>query len=109
MIASNEILIQTEDIVAAARFYEAKMGLRRFFYGPTLIGLEAGPFRLYLFQGPACGPVFEFLVRDFDLKRAELLASGCQIEQEDPDIARCYLRDPFGMIFNLAAQPDPPA
>jgi hypothetical protein len=34
-----------------------------------------------------------------------LLLAGCSVVEEDPGIPRCYLRDPFGMVFNLRAEP----
>jgi hypothetical protein len=27
------------------------------------------------------------------------------VEDEDPKIPHCYMRDPFGIIFNLAEEP----
>jgi hypothetical protein len=33
--------------------------------------------------------------------KARLIASGCMLVEEDPAVPRCYLRDPFGVVFNL--------
>jgi predicted enzyme related to lactoylglutathione lyase len=46
--------------------------------------------------------VFEFLVPDLPAARARLLAAGCSVLEENPELPRCYLRDPFGMTFNIA-------
>jgi hypothetical protein len=46
-------------------------------------------------QGKRPGPVFEFLV-------PELQAAGCQVVEEDPELPRLYLRDPYGLTFNLS-------
>jgi catechol 2,3-dioxygenase-like lactoylglutathione lyase family enzyme len=56
----------------------------------------------YVEKGPAFGPVFEFYVADLEAAKTKLLAAGCRIEQEDPSVPRCYVRDPYGLIFNLA-------
>jgi hypothetical protein len=31
----------------------------------------------------------------------KLLANGCALLEEDPNLPRCYLRDRFGLIFNI--------
>ena len=33
-------------------------------------------------------------------KRA-LLAAGCDIAEDDPSVTRCYIRDPYGLVFNI--------
>jgi hypothetical protein len=46
--------------------------------------------------------VFEFLTDDLPAAREKLLAAGCIVVDENPAIPRCYLRDPYGLTFNLA-------
>ena len=70
--------------------------------GRAAAGLEAGAFRLYVEPGPAHGAVFEFHVPDLALARTALLAAGCVILEEDAAVPRCYVRDPYGLTFNLA-------
>lgn len=55
----------------------------------------------YVERGAPHGPVFDFLVPDVAAVRDRLVAAGCTVIEEDPDLPRCYLRDPFGMTFNL--------
>jgi predicted enzyme related to lactoylglutathione lyase len=100
--SSRDVLIQCEDLKEAARFYETVLGLRVNHRSETLVGLETGSFCLYLDKGPSYGPVFEFLVPDLAVAKQQLVSAGCRIEVEDPAIPRCYVRDPFGLIFNLA-------
>jgi hypothetical protein len=45
--------------------------------------------------------VLDFLVHDVQATKAALVAAGCTIVEENPSIPRCYLRDPFGLLFNL--------
>ena len=47
---------------------------------------------------------FEFFVDDLAATKARLTAAGCRIEQEDPSVPRCYVRDPYGLVFNIAVQ-----
>jgi hypothetical protein len=40
-------------------------------------------------------------VPDVAAARARLVAAGCTVVEEDPRVPRCYLRDPYGLVFNL--------
>jgi predicted enzyme related to lactoylglutathione lyase len=100
--SSRDVLIQTEVLDDAVHFYEKVLGLRITQHSDTLVGFESGSFCLYVEKGPSYGPVFEFYVADLVSAKRELIAAGCRIENEDPSIPRCYIRDPFGLIFNLA-------
>jgi len=103
---SRDILLQTPHLQQAAAFYRNQLGMRVFLNTPDLVGLDAGGFNLFLDCAPSLGPVLEFLVDDFPAARRRLLDEGCTLIVEDPTIPRCYLRDPFGLIFNLAADPN---
>ena len=35
--------------------------------------------------------------------KQRLLESGCEIVKDEPDFPRCYVRDPFGLIYNLTS------
>jgi catechol 2,3-dioxygenase-like lactoylglutathione lyase family enzyme len=98
---SRDVIIRTEGFDAAARFYEAVLGLKKFLDGESLAGFETGALRLYVERGPAHGPVFDFLVSDLQAARSALLAAGCAVIEEDPAVPRCYIRDPYGLTFNI--------
>ena len=98
---TRDILIQTERPAEARAFYEGVLGFTVFEDTPAMCGLETGAFRLFIDPAPALGPVLEVVTDDFPALKARLLAAGCVIEAEDPSVPRCYLRDPFGLIFNL--------
>lgn len=100
--SSRDVLIQSDHLSEAVRFYETILGLQVTHRSETLVGLETGSFCLYIEQGPSYGPVFEFYVSDLTATKEKLIAAGCRVENEDPGIPRCYVRDPFGLIFNLA-------
>jgi catechol 2,3-dioxygenase-like lactoylglutathione lyase family enzyme len=105
MKSSRDVLIQTNKIDAAAAFYEKILGLKVIKRSKQLIGFETGSFRLFIDKGESYGPVFEFYVSNLDHAKKMLIENGCLIEVEDPKIPRCYMRDPFGLIFNLAEKP----
>lgn len=101
-LSSPDVIIHTDDFAKAARFYETVLGLPLAEQTETLVGFETGSFRLYLGKGKGPGPVFEFLVPDLGSAKERLIAAGCRIEVEDPTVPRCYVRDPYGLVFNLA-------
>jgi len=102
MKSSRDVLIQTTKMDAAAIFYEKILGFQVFERSEQLIGFETGSFRFFIDKGNSYGPVFEFYVPDLKQAKKTLVENGCRIEVEDPKIPRCYVRDPFGLIFNLA-------
>ena len=52
-------------------------------------------------RGPALGPVLEVTVEDVEEAKSRLVRNGCEIIKDEPDFPRCYIRDPFGLIYNL--------
>jgi catechol 2,3-dioxygenase-like lactoylglutathione lyase family enzyme len=101
MASTRDIIIQTNRPDDAKNFYAKTLGLTLFDDTPTMRGIETGAFRLFIEPGSLPGPVFEFLVDDVQATKAHLLSAGCTLEQEDPSLPRCYIRDPFGLVFNL--------
>ncbi len=43
----------------------------------------------------------EFCVDDLDVARDSLISKGCRVIKWEGKGKDCYLKDPFGMIFNL--------
>ena len=84
------------------QFYRDVLGFPVTHESERLAGFETGSFCLYVEPGPWVGPVFEMEVPDLAEARGRLLAAGCRVQEEDPAIPRCYLRDPFGLVFNVA-------
>jgi catechol 2,3-dioxygenase-like lactoylglutathione lyase family enzyme len=104
--ASRDVIIRTDAWEEALKFYEVTLGLSITYRGPDLVGFETGAFCLYVEKGTRHGPVFEFLVPDVQSSKRQLVAAGCQVEEEDPSVPRCYLRDPFGLVFNIGWSED---
>ncbi len=99
--ASRDIIIRTENWAEALQFYRSVLNLPMTERGETIAGFETGSFCLYVEHGKEHGPVFEFLVPDVQAAKQKLVAAGCSVIEEDPGIPRCYIGDPYGMIFNV--------
>jgi catechol 2,3-dioxygenase-like lactoylglutathione lyase family enzyme len=100
--ASRDVIIRTPDFDQAIKFYQHVLGLPVAYESPALYGFEAGSFRLYVERGSGHGPVFEFLVDGVEEAKQTLLAAGCTVVEEDRSVPRCYMRDPQGLVFNIA-------
>ncbi len=99
--SSRDVILRTSQWVLAREFYEKVLGFEVTNETDAILRVETGAIRLFVEKGPPHGPVFDFLVGDVQGAKKELLAAGCVLVEEDPSIPRCYLRDPFGLIFNL--------
>lgn len=99
--SSREVIIRTQAWAEAADFYGSILGLPVTHRSKALLGFETGAFCLYVEKGVQHGPVFEFLVRDVHAAKVLLINAGCTVEEEDASRPRCYIRDPYGVIFNV--------
>jgi hypothetical protein len=68
-------------------------------------GFDAGAFHLFIAAGHGHGPVFEFLVPDLQAAKARLLAAGCTVFEDDAADPHLCMRDPHGLVYNLAQAP----
>jgi hypothetical protein len=66
-----------------------------------MIGLRGDHINLFIEQCPAIGPVLEITVENVEEAKARLAKHGCVVVKDEPDFPRCYVRDPFGQIYNL--------
>ena len=99
--STREVIIRTEAWEQAVKFYESVLGLKGKPCTDTMMGFETGAFCLYVEKGRTHSPVFEFLVADVEAAKKDLLAAGCTVVEEDKSIPRCYIRDPYGVVFNI--------
>jgi len=100
--ASRDILLQTPDIEAAASHYMRHFAFTEFMRTPNMIGLECGGLRLFLDRRQSLGPVLEFFSPDVESAKRALVEAGAVVIEETPSLPRLYLRDQFGLIYNLA-------
>jgi predicted enzyme related to lactoylglutathione lyase len=99
--ASRDIIVRTEKWSEALKFYGSVLGLPIVDRSKTIVGFETGSFCLYVEQGKEHGPVFDFLVPDIEAAKRQLVAAGCTVIEENPAIPRCYIKDPYGVVFNI--------
>lgn len=98
---SRDVIIRTEEWSEATDFYASVLGLPVTYKSETLMGFETGSLCLYVEKGKRHGPVFELLVPDVQAAKEHLIASGCTVQEEDLSVPRCYIRDPYGVVFNV--------
>jgi len=82
--ASRDVIIRTPNFREAVRFYESVLGLKIVLSGESLVGFDAGEFRLYVEKGSKHGPVFDFLVTDLEAAKDALLSGGCTSRKRIP-------------------------
>jgi catechol 2,3-dioxygenase-like lactoylglutathione lyase family enzyme len=102
---SRCLCLQTPDVDRAVAFYHRVMGLEVTYRDGNNAELEAGSYRLFIDQGPCLGPIMEFLVPNVEVAKEELLQVGCEVVRWEGAGGCCYLRDPFGFVFNVYEEP----
>jgi len=98
----TDILIQTDNPQQAAQFYKRTLGLQVTEDRADLVSLRGPHLNLFLERGPKLGPVLEVFVDDVAAAKSALIAQGGTILKDEPAFPRCYVQDPFGLIYNLA-------
>ncbi|MGA2752566.1 MAG: VOC family protein [Terracidiphilus sp.] len=99
----TDILIQAPDPKAAASFYENQLGFKITGTDANMVSLHGKRINLFIEEGPALGPVLEVTLENVEEAKKRLVASGCEIVKDEPEFPRCYVKDPFGLIYNLTA------
>jgi len=97
----TDIPIQAQDPKEAALFYVNQLGFAVTDEGPNMISLHGPHINLFIEQGPALGPVLEVTVDSVEEAKSRLVKNGCQIVKDEPDFPRSYVKDPYGLIYNL--------
>jgi predicted enzyme related to lactoylglutathione lyase len=100
----KDILIQAPDKKKAAEFYVKQLGFTITGEHDRWIDLHGDHINLFIEEGPVLGGVLEVTVADVDEAKKRLVASGCVIVKDEPDFPRCYVKDPYGLIYNLTTR-----
>jgi hypothetical protein len=100
--STRDIILRTGSLADAVRFYGTELGFATTLDRESMVGFETGAIQLFVEKGAPHAPVFELLVADLAAAKARVVALGCTIVEDDPSVPRCYVRDPFGLVFNLA-------
>jgi catechol 2,3-dioxygenase-like lactoylglutathione lyase family enzyme len=98
-----DILIQAPDPRKAALFYVEHLGFEITDDNPKMVGLHGKHINLFIEPGPTLGPVLEVTVDSVEKAKARLVKIGCEIVKDEPDFPRCYVKDPYGLIYNLTS------
>jgi catechol 2,3-dioxygenase-like lactoylglutathione lyase family enzyme len=102
---SQCVCYQVPDRAKAVEFYHNVLGLTVVRETTDNVELDADPIRLFVDQGPSLGPIMEIVVDNLETARVELLSLGCTEIRWDGLGRPCYLRDPFGICFNVWEDP----
>jgi predicted enzyme related to lactoylglutathione lyase len=97
----TDILIQAQDPKSAAQFYVKQLGFSVTDETPNMLSLHGNHINLFIERGPALGPVLEVTVDSVEEARLRLVQNGCEVVKDEPDFPRCYIKDPYGLIYNL--------
>jgi predicted enzyme related to lactoylglutathione lyase len=100
---SADILIQAQDPKRAAQFYVECLGFEITEETPRMVSLCGQHINLFIERGPMLGPVFEVTVESVEEAKLRLVKQGCKIVKDEPEFPRCYVEDPFGLIYNLTS------
>jgi hypothetical protein len=97
----TDIIIQSPDPRSAALFYVEQLGFEITDETDMMISLNGPHIKFFIERGPALGGVLEVTVADVDEAKCRLVKNGCTIIKDEPGFPRCYVRDPFGLMYNL--------
>ena len=97
----TDILIQAPDPKLAASFYVQQLGFEITDEQSDMISLHGKHINLFIERGPALGPVLEVAVASVEEAKLRLVKNGCEIVKDEPEFTRCYIKDPYGLIYNL--------
>ncbi|HYK71736.1 MAG TPA: VOC family protein [Pseudoneobacillus sp.] len=100
---SNNIGFQVKDVERAKQFYESVLGFKQPEKSDvTEIEFKTDHNTIFLIPGNEnLGPVMEVFVDDLEEAKKHLLENGCEIVRWRGKGQDCYVKDPFGMIFNV--------
>jgi predicted enzyme related to lactoylglutathione lyase len=97
----TDILIQAPDPEKAAAFYVEQLEFEITANSPQMVSLEGKHVNLFIERGPLMGPVLEVTVDEVQKARERLLANGCEVIKDEPEFPRTYIKDPYGLIYNI--------
>jgi len=100
---SPNVAVRTQGQFAeAVDFYTKVLGFQNRSTDPELGDMDANPINLFVLADDEIrGPVMELFVDDLEQARKTLEANGCTVLRWRGKGQDCYVRDPFGVIFNV--------
>jgi catechol 2,3-dioxygenase-like lactoylglutathione lyase family enzyme len=101
MKTTSDVIFRARDLAAVKEYYAGSLGFPIVLDTEAMVGFETGALTFYFERGEPDAPVFEFTVGDVPRAKADLVAGGCALVEENPAVPRVYLRDRFGVVFNI--------
>jgi hypothetical protein len=82
-------------------YYVKNLGFEITGETPQMVSLHGAHINLFIERGPELGPVLEVAIGNVEEAKLRLVKNGCEIVKNKPDFPRCYVSEPFGLIYNL--------
>lgn len=99
---STNIAIQNNNSKAAEEFYSNILGFNLINSNKNFTELYSEPTTIYLQKdNEVKGVVMELMVDDLEVAKEYLIGNGCKIIRWNGKGKDCYIKDPFGVIFNI--------
>ena len=99
---SPNVAVRTMRFAEAVDFYSEVLGFPNRSEDPALGDHDADPLNLFVIEDDEIsGLVMELFVDDLEQARQELLQHGCEVIRWRGKGQDCYIKDPFGVIYNL--------
>jgi predicted enzyme related to lactoylglutathione lyase len=99
----RDILIQSQDPKSAAKFYVDNLGFEITEETPKMMSLCGAHINLFIERGAELGPVLEVTVASVEETKQRLKRLGCKVVKDEPEFPRCYIKDPYGLVYNLTS------
>jgi catechol 2,3-dioxygenase-like lactoylglutathione lyase family enzyme len=84
-----------------ATFYENILGFEIARDDTGAFEIKNGPIRFFLDKGEPRELILELIVPELETARDELIRAGCRVIRWEGKGKCCYIRDPFGQLYNL--------
>jgi len=98
---STNIAVHSKKWKNAIHFYQDVMGLD-VKESQTHLEVQNGPIFMYVQDNPGVdGIVMEYFVDDVEIAKDYLEKQGCTVLKWEGKGKDCYMKDPFGLQFNL--------
>jgi len=99
---SPNIAVRHANYTSAVDFYSRVLGFLNRSSDPKLADFDASPINLFVIEDDELsGPVLELFVSNLEDARNYLVENGCEVLRWRGKGQDCYIRDPFGVIYNL--------
>lgn len=96
------IAVRTDRFQEAVDFYSRVFGFENQSNDPDLGDFDAHSLNMFVIEDlEMSGVVLELFVEDLEEARKEQVKNGCEVVRWRGKGQDCYIRDPFGVIYNV--------